>query len=92
MRDAVVETDTYLALSKHSTTARRAASYAWRFSKKVAWIVGTSALVLVVPLLYEVDKELGPSFDNNAPSTSSTPSSTSSSAAAAPDTAAAASS
>lgn len=63
MRDAVAETDTAIALSKHLSRAAKVAAKAWYFSKGAAWVLGTSALVLVVPLLYEIDKEIGPGPD-----------------------------
>lgn len=66
MRDAIVETETYDAISKRAAAVRRTGVSVWRASKKFAWVIGTSVLILVVPLLYEVDKELGPGFDPNS--------------------------
>lgn len=71
IRDAIVETDAYDIVSKQATMVRNATTSVWNVSKRVAWIVGTSVLVLVVPLLYEVDKELGSSFDANSSNQSS---------------------
>lgn len=66
MRDAIVETETYDALSKRAAAVRRTGANVWRVSKRFAWVLGTSVLILIVPLLYEVDKELGPGFEPNA--------------------------
>lgn len=79
IRDAVTETDVYIATSEKVTAVSRVASSAWSLSKKLAWVLGTSALVLVVPLLYEIDKELGPGFD---PAQPAPPAATASTAAA----------
>lgn len=66
IREAIVETETYEVLSKRAAAIRRTGASVWSASKRYAWIIGTSVLVLVVPLLYEVDKELGPGFDPNS--------------------------
>lgn len=63
VRDAVVETEAAVALSKHLSRAGKVAANVWHFSKGAAWVLGTSALVLIVPLLYEIDKEIGPGPD-----------------------------
>lgn len=67
VRDAITETEVFILLSEQYKDVSRIASSAWDFTKKAAWIIGTSSLVLVVPLLYEIDKELGPGFDPAAP-------------------------
>lgn len=81
IRDAIVETETYAVVSKQVAAVRRVSVTAWNVSRRVVWIVATSMLVLVLPVLYEVDKELGTTFDPNspnqpAPSSSPTPPST----------------
>jgi hypothetical protein len=57
-RDALMESETGSFIVDASQKVGNVASAFWALSKKAAWIIGTSALVLVVPLLYEMDKEL----------------------------------
>lgn len=88
IRDALTETDAYVSLSRRSSAACDAANSVWTFSKRVAWVLGTSALVLVIPLLYEIDKELGPGFDSPTPTSASSSSPTPDSASSAASSAA----
>lgn len=60
IRDAITDTEAYSVLSKRAASVNHAVSVAWSATKRLSWVLGTSALVLVVPLLYEIDKELGP--------------------------------
>lgn len=55
------------------SSASQTTSKVWGLSKKVAWLIGTSALVLVLPLLYEIDKELGPGVEPSPPGAGATP-------------------
>lgn len=57
-RDAIVDTEIYSTLAEVSSAVGERTGKAWEFSKQASWIVGTSALVLIVPLLYEMDKEI----------------------------------
>jgi hypothetical protein len=57
-RDALVESDAGARVTDISEKVGNVTSTVWALTKKAAWIVGTSALVLIVPLLYEMDKEL----------------------------------
>jgi hypothetical protein len=57
-RDALLESETGSFILDASQKVGNVASAFWALSRKAAWIIGTSALVLVVPLLYEMDKEL----------------------------------
>lgn len=57
-RETLADTALYSTLSGASQTVTRRLGMLWEFSKSAGWIVGTSALVLVVPLLYEMDKEI----------------------------------
>lgn len=59
IKDAVLDNETFIAARKVAVNVSGVASSAWAFSKRAAWIMGTTALVLVIPLLYEIDKELG---------------------------------
>lgn len=58
-----METEIVTKLSEKGTRVNKMVNKLWNLSKSVAWIAGTSALVLVIPLLYEIDKELGPAAD-----------------------------
>jgi hypothetical protein len=66
-RDALLESDAGARVADISGKVGNFTIAAWALSKKAAWIVGTSALVLIVPLLYEMDKELnsGASLDGS---------------------------
>lgn len=55
-----METELVTTLSEKATRVSKVMNKVWNLSKGVAWVVGTSALVLAIPLLYEIDKELGP--------------------------------
>lgn len=57
-RDALLENETGAYVLQMSEKVMNAGTMVWSFSKKAAWIIGTSSLVLVVPLLYEMDKEI----------------------------------
>lgn len=63
VREAVMETEFVTALSEKATRVTKVVNKVWNLSRAVAWVVGTSALVLVIPLLYEIDKELGPTAE-----------------------------
>lgn len=58
IRDAVIDTKAFKIMSKHAVGVNKITSALWTHVQRFAWIFGTSALVLVVPLLYEVDREL----------------------------------
>lgn len=58
-----METEFVTALSEKATRVTKVVNKVWNLSRAVAWVVGTSALVLVIPLLYEIDKELGPTAE-----------------------------
>lgn len=78
VKDAVQDTAAYHSISAKAHSIYSALSTVVQVTKRVAWVLGTSSLVLVVPLLYEIDKEMGPPTDNPAsPTESSTPSSSS---------------
>lgn len=57
-RDALMESEPFAKIFDTTSKLVNTSSLIWAFSKKAAWVVGTSALVLVVPLLYEIDKEM----------------------------------
>jgi hypothetical protein len=57
-RDAIVESEIFERIYEVGCRVSDASSVAWSFTKSASWILGTSALVLIVPLLYEMDKEL----------------------------------
>lgn len=57
-RDALLDNETGARVVEMAGRVVGAGTAAWSFSKKAAWVIGTSALVLVVPLLYEMDKEM----------------------------------
>lgn len=57
-RDALMENEYFSKFHAAGNKVFDASSTLWAFSKRAAWIFGTSALVLVVPLLYEMDKEM----------------------------------
>jgi hypothetical protein len=57
-RDAIVESETFEYVYSFGCKAADAGRVVWSLTKTTSWILGTSALVLVVPLLYEMDKEL----------------------------------
>ncbi len=52
-RDMLAESRLYAALSEAGSRLRTA----WHYSKQAGWVVGTSALVLVLPVLWEIDRE-----------------------------------
>lgn len=56
-RDTLVESALYGRLSQVSEAVYERAGAVWGFSKSTAWIVGTSVLVLVLPVLWEIDRE-----------------------------------
>lgn len=85
-RDAVMETDIAISLIDKSEKLSKAAGKMWKVSKKVAWIVGTTAVVLILPLIYEIDKELAP-IDGQIPPVGQPTQTSDSSASAQPDTA-----
>lgn len=66
VRDEMSETEAVKILCEKLSQASRATEKLWSFSRAAAWVLGTSALILVVPLLYEIDKEVGPGFDPSA--------------------------
>lgn len=68
IRDTITETESYMRISKASKDVSAVLQSVWSFSKSATWIIGTTALVLLVPLLYEMDKELA-----QGPETNSTP-------------------
>lgn len=100
IREAVVETETFATFHKGTSAVTSAVSYTWQVSKRIAWIAGTSAVILVIPLLYEIDKELGfdPAVAAQAAASSAAPAPASASgtdsvaASAAPDASSASSS
>lgn len=57
-REALMESEPFAKIFDTTSKMVNTGSLIWAFSKKAAWVVGTSALVLVVPLLYEMDKEM----------------------------------
>lgn len=57
-RDALMESEPFAQVFESTSKLVKAGTAVWTFSKKAAWIVGTSGLILVVPLLYEMDKEM----------------------------------
>lgn len=57
-RDALMESEPFAKIFDTTSKVANTGSLVWAFSKRAAWVVGTSALVLVVPLLYEMDKEM----------------------------------
>lgn len=57
-RDALMESPAFARAAGATSAAGNAAAAVFAFSKKAAWVLGTSALLLVVPLLYEMDKEM----------------------------------
>lgn len=57
-KDALMENEYVAKAYSGGEKAYDLSSRLWSFSKKAVWIIGTSALVLVVPLLYEMDKEI----------------------------------
>lgn len=83
IRDAVTDTQAFKIISKHAAGVNKITSALWTNVQRFAWIFGTSALVLVVPLLYEVDRELAAensAANINSASAPTAPSSTDSSA------------
>ncbi|CAN8075881.1 unnamed protein product [Agarophyton chilense] len=77
IKDAVTETPAYISLSSKLNAVSVVAHSAWTLSKKLAWVLGTTSLVLAVPLLYEIDKEMGPDVSLAATSPASPASSAS---------------
>lgn len=63
IREAVTETEAYAVISERAEGIKNVTMSVWAAAKWCAWVFGTSGLVLVVPLLYEIDKELGPGSD-----------------------------
>lgn len=57
-KDALMESEPFAQFVDTSSKALSVGGSILAFSKKAAWILGTSALLLVVPLLYEMDKEM----------------------------------
>lgn len=57
-RDALMESEPFAKVFDTTSKLVNSGTLMWAFSKKAAWVIGTSALVLVVPLLYEMDKEM----------------------------------
>lgn len=83
IRDAVTDTKAFKIVSKHAAGVNKITSTLWTQLQRFAWVFGTSALVLVVPLLYEVDRELAAqnsAVNINSASAPTAPSSTDSSA------------
>ncbi|KAK4533645.1 hypothetical protein CCYA_CCYA18G4527 [Cyanidiococcus yangmingshanensis] len=57
-KDNVVETKWYRQVERVATSGYSWVRRAFGLGGRVAWIGATSALVLVVPLVYEIDREL----------------------------------
>lgn len=66
-RDALMESPAFQKGAQYTEKALAAGDKVWTVARKIAWVAGTSALVLFVPLLYEIDKELGGSVAAGAP-------------------------
>ncbi|PXF40237.1 hypothetical protein BWQ96_10041 [Gracilariopsis chorda] len=77
VKDAVQDTAAYHSISAKAHSIYSALSAVVHVTKRVAWVLGTSSLVLVVPLLYEIDKEMDPVADTPSSATDSSPSTTS---------------
>lgn len=60
-KEVITESDTYQRTSEIVESVAHYSKRFLRFTGNLAWIGATSALVLVVPLVYEIDKELGAS-------------------------------
>lgn len=78
IREAVMETDTYAFVMERAESVKNVTMSIWGTAKRCAWVLGTSGLVLVVPLLYEIDKELGPGADPSSINSQTSSSSSSS--------------
>jgi len=65
-KDSVTETKWYQRVERVASSGYTFVRRAFGLGGRVAWISATSALVLVVPLVYEIDREL----DANAASSS----------------------
>jgi hypothetical protein len=57
-RDALMESEPFAQAYASAVKVVKAGKTVFVFSKQAVWVLGTSALVLVVPLLYEMDKEM----------------------------------
>lgn len=60
-KEVITESDTYQRTAEIVESVAHYSKRVLRFTGNLAWIGATSALVLVVPLVYEIDKELGAS-------------------------------
>ena len=58
VREAVVSSDTYQKAAVWSEVAYEKGSWVWDKVKNVTWVVGTTALVAVLPLIFEHDREV----------------------------------
>eukprot|EP00871_Galdieria_phlegrea_P003811 jgi/Galph1/4430/GphlegSOOS_G3118.1 len=58
-REVITESDAYQRTAEVVESVVHYSKKILRFTGNVAWIGATTALVLVVPLVYEIDKELG---------------------------------
>ncbi|GJD08831.1 hypothetical protein Gasu2_31150 [Galdieria sulphuraria] len=62
-KEVITESDTYQRTAEIVESVTHYSKRLLRFTGNLAWIGATSALVLVVPLVYEIDKELGSSSE-----------------------------
>lgn len=83
-RDTLTETELYAQIANASSRVGQRLGSLWSFSKTAGWVVGTSALVLVVPLLYEMDKEIAGAAPSAPPAQTPAPGVPAASGATAP--------
>jgi len=64
--DVITESKAYSALSQWWGVAKGRGIQLGHLAGSAAWILATSALVVVIPLVYEIDRELGDSPPDGA--------------------------